>query len=97
MKEITKALLEEATKEVLNEYVSSQLSGTDSPDISVAAEQIPSIRKSKEKEAGETGLQPEDGFNRSGFGISSNAFAGALKDVVKKELAKMLKQKEKKA
>lgn len=95
MAEITKSLLEEAAKEVLSEYNASHVSGPASPDPLPASAQIPTIRKSDEKEAEETGLQPEEGLNRSGFGFSSNAFSNALKGIVKKELDKMLKQKEK--
>lgn len=99
MKEITKTLLEEAATEVLKEYNASHISGPPSPTTTTvpASEQIPSIKKSDEKEADETGVQPEEGLNRSGFGLSSNAFPKAIKALVKKELDKMLKQKEKKS
>lgn len=97
MEKITKALLEETAREVLNEYNSSHVSGEPNNNTPPASDQVPGPRRSSEKEASEVGLEPEEGFHKSGFGISSNAFAGALKSIVKKELDKMLKQKEKKA
>lgn len=92
-----KDLLQEAAQEVVNEYNASHIAGTDSPGQTPASAQIPTIRKSEEKKAEETGLQPEEGFSRSSFGLTSNAFPNELKSLVKKELSKLLKQKEKKS
>lgn len=95
MKKITKEVLFEAVKQTLNEYNTSHISGPPSPEGYPASDVTPTFRKSKEEKASETGLQPKEGFRRSGFGLTSDAFDNALRKVVQAELKKLLKSKEK--
>lgn len=94
MPKINKEILTEAAKAVLMEYSFNQ--ETPSPSQSPGpVSDITPMPHEKKPEAKETGLQPEEGFRREGFGLTSNAFSNALKKIVKDELNKMLDKKEK--
>jgi hypothetical protein len=86
MAKITSKVLMEAATEVLKEFDMTPPVG----DVSPGRRETPEKIKSD-------ALQPDEGFQRSGFGISSNSFNVALKKLVRDELSQLLKTKEKKS